>query len=180
MTWSSWSIWRWRDLPALRESVKGNVRGAVAHSVGGRNPIGRRVRPFGDEGPAFEIVGVVKDTRFRSVRDPVSPTSLRSMPAHAASVLAIGASTGGIHALGTLFQNLPRQIGVPILITQHLPIPFMSVFARQLGAVAVELLLRRIGDPHAEPKAVELPTHLVVRRSCGCQLEDDDHHAPKG
>ncbi|MFL5384797.1 MAG: DUF2939 domain-containing protein [Longimicrobiaceae bacterium] len=28
------------DFPALRESVKGNVRGAVAHSVGGRNPIG--------------------------------------------------------------------------------------------------------------------------------------------
>lgn len=28
------------DFPALRESVKGNVRGAVAHSVGGHNPIG--------------------------------------------------------------------------------------------------------------------------------------------
>jgi LacI family transcriptional regulator len=51
---------------------------------------------------------------------------------------------------------------------------------RRLGAVAVELLLRRIDDPDAEPKAVELPTHLVVRRSCGCQPEDEDHHAPKG
>ena len=41
-----------------------------------------------------------------------------------------------IHALGALFHALPGQIGVPILITQHLPPPFMSVFARQLGAVA--------------------------------------------
>jgi two-component system chemotaxis response regulator CheB len=51
-------------------------------------------------------------------------------------LLAIGASTGGIHALGGLFRGLPARIGVPILVTQHLPIPFMSVFARQLGVVA--------------------------------------------
>jgi two-component system chemotaxis response regulator CheB len=61
---------------------------------------------------------------------------LRAMPSDPIDVLAIGASTGGIHALGVLFQALPPKIGVPILVTQHLPIPFMSVFARQLGAVA--------------------------------------------
>jgi len=61
---------------------------------------------------------------------------LRSMPADPIDILAIGASTGGIHALGTLFQHLPKRIGVPILVTQHLPAPFMSVFARQLGMAA--------------------------------------------
>jgi len=61
---------------------------------------------------------------------------LRVMPSDPIDVLAIGASTGGIHALGVLFHTLPARIGVPILVTQHLPIPFMSVFARQLGAVA--------------------------------------------
>ena len=67
---------------------------------------------------------------------PSGPLALRAMPADPIEVLAIGASTGGIHALGTLFHALPERIGVPILVTQHLPIPFMSVFARQLGAVA--------------------------------------------
>lgn len=62
--------------------------------------------------------------------------ALRSMPSDPIDVLAIGASTGGIHALGVLFHGLPRRIGVPILLTQHLPMPFMSVFARQLGAIA--------------------------------------------
>jgi two-component system chemotaxis response regulator CheB len=62
--------------------------------------------------------------------------SLRPAPTDPIDVLAIGASTGGIHALGQLFQTLPKRIGVPILVTQHLPIPFMTVFARQLGAVA--------------------------------------------
>ena len=51
-------------------------------------------------------------------------------------LLALGASTGGIHALGTFFQALPRRIGAPIIVTQHLPEPFMAVFARQLGLAA--------------------------------------------
>ena len=61
---------------------------------------------------------------------------LRAMPTDPIEVLAIGASTGGIHALGVLFHALPERIGVPILVTQHLPEPFMAVFARQLGAAA--------------------------------------------
>jgi two-component system chemotaxis response regulator CheB len=61
---------------------------------------------------------------------------LRPMPSDPIDLLAIGASTGGIHALGVLFQALPKRIGVPILVTQHLPAPFMPVFARQLGGLA--------------------------------------------
>ena len=62
--------------------------------------------------------------------------ALRAMPSDPIDILAIGASTGGIHALGVLFHALPKRIGVPILLTQHLPMPFMPVFARQLGAIA--------------------------------------------
>lgn len=62
--------------------------------------------------------------------------ALRAMPSDPIRVLAIGASTGGIHALSALFQALPSRIGVPILVTQHLPAPFMAVFARQLGIAA--------------------------------------------
>lgn len=61
---------------------------------------------------------------------------LRAMPSDPIDVLAIGASTGGIHALGVLFDALPKRIGVPILVTQHLPTLFMPVFARQLGTAA--------------------------------------------
>jgi two-component system chemotaxis response regulator CheB len=61
---------------------------------------------------------------------------LRVMPVDPIDILAIGASTGGIHALGALLTQLPKHIGAPILVTQHLPAPFMSVFARQLGVAA--------------------------------------------
>ena len=61
---------------------------------------------------------------------------LRAMSPNPIGVLAIGASTGGIHAIAALFQTLPPKVGVPILVTQHLPPPFMPVFARQLGIAA--------------------------------------------
>jgi two-component system chemotaxis response regulator CheB len=71
-----------------------------------------------------------------SLGKSTSPALLRPVATGPIDILAIGASTGGIHALGVLFHSLPKKIGVPILVTQHLPIPFMSVFARQLGAIA--------------------------------------------
>lgn len=71
-----------------------------------------------------------------SARIAAGAPPLRSMSTEALKLLALGASTGGIHALGVYFQHLPRRVGVPILVTQHLPAAFMPVFARQLGVAA--------------------------------------------
>ena len=62
--------------------------------------------------------------------------ALRAMSPDPLELVAIGASTGGIHALAILFAALPARLGVPILVTQHLPAPFMPVFARQLAAAS--------------------------------------------
>jgi two-component system chemotaxis response regulator CheB len=50
--------------------------------------------------------------------------------------LALGASTGGLHAVTALLSALPARIGVPILITQHLPCAFVPFFARQVEAAS--------------------------------------------
>ncbi|UYY58729.1 chemotaxis protein CheB [Sphingomonas sp. S2-65] len=50
-------------------------------------------------------------------------------------IVAIGASTGGIHALGQLLRAIPASFRVPILVTQHLPISFMGYFAAQLAVL---------------------------------------------
>src|SRR5947209_12319119 len=86
----------------------------------------------------LKALGYASQQPFQAARQqaPGVRAALRSMPHDPIDVLAIGASTGGIHALGVLFHALPPKIGVPILITQHLPAPFMNVFARQLGAIA--------------------------------------------
>lgn len=50
--------------------------------------------------------------------------------------LAIGASTGGLHALSDFFRELPAAFPAPILVTQHLPAAFMPYFAAQLTEIA--------------------------------------------
>lgn len=52
------------------------------------------------------------------------------------SCLAIGASTGGLHALSAFLRRLTPEFRAPILITQHLPPPFMTYFAAQLRDIA--------------------------------------------
>ena len=83
-------------------------------------------------------------------------------------VVAIGASTGGIHALGLMLGAMDRACDLPILITQHLPPSFIPVFARQIenacgrpadiGADGMEIRPGRvmIAPGHG---------HLLVRRS---------------
>jgi two-component system chemotaxis response regulator CheB len=96
------------------------------------------------------------------------PGPLRAMPNDPIDVLAIGASTGGIHALSVLFEALPKRIGVPILVTQHLPVPFMPVFARQLRAVAHrEALVAEDGMPLLPDRVLLAPgdAHLTVDHS---------------
>jgi len=63
---------------------------------------------------------------------------------------------------------LPAEIGVPILVTQHLPIPFMSVFARQLGAVARRVALVAENGMPLEPDTILVApgdSHLTLEPS---------------
>lgn len=63
-----------------------------------------------------------------------SPTSLGPEP-NDFDIVAIGASTGGIHALSQFLRAIPASFQVPILVTQHLPVSFMSYFAAQLAVL---------------------------------------------
>jgi LacI family transcriptional regulator len=50
-------------------------------------------------------------------------------------------------------------------------LPFLTAVvqpAAEIGRQAARMLLERLADPAAPPRALILPTELVVRRSCGC------------
>lgn len=68
---------------------------------------------------------------------PIPPTiTVRPSVSGPVGCIAIGASTGGLHALSAFFRALPVEVAVPILITQHLPASFMPYFAAQLQDIA--------------------------------------------
>ncbi|AZI36262.1 chemotaxis response regulator protein-glutamate methylesterase [Caenibius tardaugens NBRC 16725] len=117
-------------------------------------------------GLVAKIRGIARTRRVlrqQAEASPRAPSPFARQPGHLrgigqprAHVLAIGASTGGIHALGRLFASLPPQIGVPILVTQHLPGSFTEIFARQL-----EMLSGRTAVV-AEDRLALLPNRIVV------------------
>ena len=82
-------------------------------------------------------------------------------------ILAVGASTGGIHALNILLHGLDPKFMLPILVTQHLPASFIPVFARQLElASARHTVIAAKGTEICRGEIVIAPGdgHLVVRR----------------
>lgn len=48
-------------------------------------------------------------------------------------VLLVGSSTGGPKALNTLLRAMPNNIGVPVVIAQHMPATFTKSLAKQLN-----------------------------------------------
>jgi two-component system chemotaxis response regulator CheB len=87
---------------------------------------------------------------------PAGPIHLRDMPEGPLGCVALGASTGGLHALFEFLRALPQRIETPILVTQHLPSLFMPYFARQLESAS-----GRVASV-AEDGEVLRPDHLHV------------------
>ncbi|HET7709587.1 MAG TPA: chemotaxis protein CheB [Sphingomicrobium sp.] len=119
----------------------------------------------------IKALGYASDSvRFTPAGGRTLSGALRAMPTEPLRLLAIGASTGGIHALAALFQALPDRIGVPILVTQHLPTPFMPVFARQLALAAQrEAVVAADGMTLAADRILIAPgdAHLMVEGPIG-------------
>ena len=89
--------------------------------------------------------------------------SLRKRP----EVVAIGASTGGIHALNVMLRALTPEFNLPILITQHLPSSFVPVFARQIEMACARKATIAEEGTEIRPGEVAIATghgHMVVRR----------------
>ena len=83
-------------------------------------------------------------------------------------LIAIGASTGGIHALNILLGALTARCDLPILVTQHLPASFVPVFARQMETVSGRAT--RIAEEGTEIRRGEIVVatghgHLVAYRA---------------
>ncbi|MDO5518031.1 MAG: chemotaxis response regulator protein-glutamate methylesterase [Clostridium sp.] len=51
------------------------------------------------------------------------------------NAVVIGASTGGPKALQKVLTNLPKNLGVPVFVVQHMPEGFTKVFAERLNKV---------------------------------------------
>lgn len=72
-----------------------------------------------------------REPKAVGVNGGVSAEALPRVPD--CKILTIGSSTGGPAALQYILTGLPAGFPVPILLTQHMPKAFTSVFARRLN-----------------------------------------------
>jgi two-component system, chemotaxis family, protein-glutamate methylesterase/glutaminase len=89
-------------------------------------------------------------------------------------IVAIGASSGGPHALRYLLPRIPSDLGAGIVIVQHMPESFTTMLARWLDEICeLEVKEARDGDLAAPGKALIAPgnAHMRVRRTpAGCEV----------
>src|SRR5205085_1741583 len=106
----------------------------------------------------------------KRLREPMPTVPLRPLGSGRVACVAIGASTGGLHALSDLLRALPPSFAAPILITQHLPPSFMNIFAMQVQEMSRRpTSVARAGTPLARGRILVAPGegHLSVEMSGG-------------
>jgi two-component system chemotaxis response regulator CheB len=109
----------------------------------------------------------VDNLESRLQRSQMAPASERIAPANGSKrVVLIGASTGGPHALSYLLPQIRSDFPASILIVQHMPEGFTSMFAKHLADLCtIPVREAADGDPVVAGQAIVAPGgfHLKVK-----------------
>jgi two-component system chemotaxis response regulator CheB len=164
-----------RAASATLEALSLGANDYVTKPAGSSGIAGAMDRVRMDLLPKLRHFGVPKPTTPTAAGAPVLPASrTRSMspPDRRApiDVVAIGCSTGGPNALSEIFRDLPGNLSVPLVITQHMPRVFTKLLADRLTAGSkVPVHEARDGDVLVAGQAWLAPGdyHLMLERQGG-------------
>ncbi|WP_103680040.1 protein-glutamate methylesterase/protein-glutamine glutaminase [Alkalispirochaeta sphaeroplastigenens] len=121
--------------------------------------------PRHEEAPPREIPGAAPAEAYQPPQKPVKK-SPQARPG-TLEIIALGISTGGPNALRRVFADLDGNIGVPILVVQHMPPGFTTEFAASLNRICpLEVLEASDGDLIKPGRVLIAPGnyHMEVNR----------------
>lgn len=104
---------------------------------------------------------------------------VKSDASNATQLIALGASTGGVETLCSIFAQLPTGLP-PIVITQHMPPVYTTSFAARLDSLSEVIVHEATDGDILEPGHAYLAPgdrHLLVRKNGNafyCQLSDGE------
>ncbi len=104
------------------------------------------------------------DARPRAAIGAAAPRRAVTIPPR---ILAIGASTGGPNALTEVLQGLAPDLGVPVVIVQHMPPLFTALLAERLTKVSALSVSEGVSGARLEPGHVWVAPgshHMAVER----------------
>jgi two-component system chemotaxis response regulator CheB len=98
---------------------------------------------------------------------PSVPPKTISKPGHK-KIVIIGTSTGGPQSLQKVIPRLPEDIGVPIVVVQHMPPNFTQSLAQRLNSLSRLNVIECQGNERLEANTVYIAKggqHLKIKRS---------------
>jgi two-component system chemotaxis response regulator CheB len=123
-------------------------------------------------------VAANSDVRGKAMQAPARPEGPASAAAPAGSLIAIGASTGGVEAIRIVLASMPLDCP-PILIAQHMPAGFTSRFAARLDELSAIRVVEAEDQMPLQGGTAYVARgdwHMRVERSGGqlkCRLAQD-------
>jgi two-component system chemotaxis response regulator CheB len=135
------------------------------------NTLDANIKAFGDELRR-------KVRALLRLREPVGTDGVAEAPVPVASpprparradtplrLLAIGASTGGPNALAEVVRHLPANLGVPVVIAQHMPPVFTRMLAERLDGICALSVREGVDGAELRPGDVWLAPgdqHMLI------------------
>lgn len=113
----------------------------------------------------------------------VSPAASSKVPAKTTSqkarkkIIALGTSTGGPQSLQKVIPLLPEDLGVPILIVQHMPANFTASLAARLDSLSKISVIEAQGGETIQPNVAYIAKggkQMILRRGGKIELLDED------
>lgn len=127
------------NLDRIAGDLKGKVRAAASSRLRRSQGLSRRLR---NRRPA-ELPAAARTTRV-----------LPQIAADRMGVVLMGVSTGGPGTLEQILPQLPADFAWPVVIAQHMPASFTTVFARRLGGISALPVAEVTGQTLLEPATV--------------------------
>ena len=129
------------------------------------------------EKPARDLV------RTGNASDPKFIKSMLKKDRPDAFVCANDLTAGNLmHTLLSLGQRIPEDIRIvgidDVRYARLLPVPLTTMHqpCRDIGRIAVAVMLDRIANPDLPPRDVLLRCELIVRKSCGMQVKKNSRN----
>jgi two-component system chemotaxis response regulator CheB len=152
---------------ATKPSNLGSVEASNEHI---REELIPKIKVFGAGTILFSAPTTITDLVVPAVHNSIEQVD----------VVAIGVSTGGPNALAKLLPTLPADIGVPILIVQHMPAMFTKLLAERLASKCQIRVDEAVPGAILEPGQAWIAPgdfHMVVQRQ-GDVVRLATHQAP--
>jgi len=99
-----------------------------------------------------------------------SPPAQKTLPAAKCryEVVAIGTSTGGPPALQSILSRMPRDLPVPVIVVQHMPVGFTASLAARLDGLSQLYITEAVdGDTAVPGRCLIAPSglHMTLGRN---------------